>query len=769
MGDGDRDDRSSNRAEMSRRRFLGTTGGVVVADASVDRTPTKRNQEGDSSRVDELVERMTVEEKIGQMTQKNVDSLDPAEVGNLFADHHVGSLLSSAATPPTRDPVELAKSVNGLQRWTMENTRLGIPFLYGVDAVHGNNLVYDAPIFPHNVAVGATWSPTIAERLAVSTGESVRASGPHWTFAPANDVQRDPRWGRFYEGFSESPYLASELGAAKVTGYQASTDEFEVAVGACQKHFAGYSEPNNGNDRNAAHLPVRYLRDVHLPPHRAGIEAGAESVMVNSGSVNGVPAHASPWLLTDLLRTQMGFDGVVVSDWKDFKRMVTMHNYAENLKEATKIGVSAGVDVYMNPDDVAEFTRILAELVRDGEIAVDRIDEAVKRILQFKENLGLFDDPFVDPSKVEDKVQRDEYPEARRAASKAITLLQNRDETLPFDSTVRRVFVTGVRYDHPLNQMGGWTLGWHGLPLEEIDTDRVPAVTILEGLEDAAPSATEIVDTETIDHDWNASDGADSYAFKNANRAANEAANADAIVVVVGEGPYAEGGGDVDDLALPDAQRQLVAALGSTGTPVVGVVVAGRPRGSAVFDEFDAAVMAYQSGTATGTAVGTVLFDEENPSGHLPFRWPESTGQVGSVHNDPYPNDGDPRFEFGHGMSYTEFSYENLRVMPSPDALNVTVSVTNSGSRSGDGVVKVFATRDGASVIYPEKTLVGFDRLSLEPGETKRVTIEAPLSTLATVPGDVPGEADERIVPAGEYEVNVDELSTSFTVESRRS
>ncbi len=770
MSDSDsQHDSVRERIRTTRRRVLQATGGVATAAAVADTVGAQSENGGSgghSSRVNKLVAKMTLEEKVGQMTQMNVGSLDPAEVGDLFTEHHVGSLLSGGASPPTHDPTELAEQMNALQEWVVNNTRLGIPFVFGVDAVHGNATVYDAPVFPHNLALGATWDPDLSKRLAEITGQSVRASGAHWNFAPANDIQRDPRWGRFYEGFSESVHLSRELDGAKVEGYESSTDEYDLAVGACQKHFAGYSEPNNGNDRNAAHLPMRYFRDTILPPYEVGIDAGVETVMVNSGSVNGVPAHASEWLLTTVLREEMGFEGMVVSDWKDFKRMVTIHNYAPDLREATKLGVNAGVDMYMNPDDPAEFTSILQDLVESGEVKRSRIDEAVRRILTFKENLGLFDDPYVDPSQVDSKVKGAGREEAATAAREAMTLLQN-DDTLPLDPGLDEVLVTGVRIDHPLNQMGGWTLGWQGLDVENVDLDRVPAVTILEGVEAAVSEGTTVT-AEPISHEWDVYGGPDEYSFDDEEAVESAAERADAAIVVVGEGPHSEGPGDIDELALHEAQQRLVETVAGTDVPTVGVVVAGRPRGTEVFDQFDASLMAYQSGTATGTAVAETVFGSLNPGGHLPFRWPEVTGQVVNVHNELHPNDNEPRFEFGHGLSYTSFGYADLQVMPSPETLNVSVSVTNEGSRAGDEVVQVFATRDGAPVIYPEKILVGFERVSLEPGETKRVEIEAPLSTLAVVPGDMPGDADERVVPAGEYELWVADQETSFTLESRR-
>ncbi|ESP88951.1 periplasmic beta-glucosidase [Candidatus Halobonum tyrrellensis G22] len=716
-----------------------------------------------SQRVRNLLSEMTLEEKVGQMTQMAVSSFDPEEVGDLFTEHHVGSILSGGAAPPSFEASEVAAGVNRLQEWAMENTRLGVPFVYGVDAVHGNDLVYDAPIFPHNLGVGATWDPSTAREMAALTGESVRAMGAHWTFSPANDIQRDPRWGRFYEGFTESVRLAERMGRAKVEGYERATDQYDKAVGACQKHFAGYSQPLNGNDRTAAQLPARYLRQFHLPPHEAGIDAGAETVMVNSSSVNGVPAHASKWLLTDLLRGEWGYEGMVVSDWKDFKRMVTIHNYAADLKEATMLGVNAGVDMYMNPDDVGEFTSILVELVEEGKVSRDRIDQAVARVLRFKENVGLFDQPVAETESVSETISAG-LDDARETATKSMTLLQNADDTLPLDPDLGSVLVAGPRIDNPLMQMGGWTLGWQGLTLDSVDLSRVPATTVVEGVENAVSSSTEVV-TMPIEHTWDVYGGLDEYSFDNPGEVETAADEADAAVVVVGEGPYSEGPGDANHLHLHPAQQELVDTVAGTDTPLIGVVIAGRPRGTEVFDRFDASVMAYQPGSAGGDAIADVLFGEVNPGGHLPFRWPVTVGQVPNVHNALHPVDDPPRFEFGHGMSYTSFEYTDLQVSTSGGSLTASVSVTNAGDRAGDDVVQVSATRDSAPVIYPQRTLVGFERVSLDPGETRRVEITSPLSTLAVVPGDMT-DTGERVVPAGEFRLFVDGLETTFTLDA---
>lgn len=768
---GDRAESVGRFLEQTRRQFLGTAGAGLLAAGGVG-SAAATSGDGASERVERLLGSLSLEEKVGQMLQMNVDdigSLDPAEIGQFFSEYNAGSILTGGAEPPTYDPAELQSQLDRLQRFAIENTDHGIPFAFGIDAVHGNVAVDGATAYPHNLGLGATRDPELAAEIGRLTGESVRAIGAHWNFAPDADVQRDPRWGRFYEGFSEDPYLAAEMVRASTAGMQDERGG-RVTVGATPKHFAGYSEPENGDDRSAAHIPERTLRQLFFPPFEAGIEAGAETIMVNSGSVNGVPAHASEYLLTEVLRDEWGFEGVVVSDWDDFDRMVTMHEYVPTFRDAVREGINAGVDVYMEPEDPERFVTTLVDLVRSGEVPTERIDEAVRRILRLKERLGLLDDPYTDCA-VEEYVGAG-GDVARRAAVESMTLLKNADGLLPL-SDVDTLLVTGPSADSVRNQMGGWTLGWQGLP-EGVDAAPA-AVTILEGIREAAPAGTEVIHVPT-GHEF-APYGDDEFPFDNADEARAAAERADAAVAVVGEGPYSEGFGDVDSLELPGEQPTLIETLAETGTPTAGVVVAGRPLGGPeTMSRLDAALMAYQPGTAGGTAVGRVLFGDADPSGRLPFTWPRSTGRLLNVYNHLPPSSGtegenEPLFPFGHGLSYGEFEYEDLRVSPGRfgngrdlGTLKVSVTVTNAGDRAGTDVVHAYNVQSFGSVIHPDERLMGFERVSLAPGERRRVTVEAPVETLLVLTGDVVGDGGEMALEDGKYAVAVGDLVETFTV-----
>ncbi|MFC6826687.1 glycoside hydrolase family 3 N-terminal domain-containing protein [Halopelagius fulvigenes] len=763
----------SRFVEQTRRQFLGVAGaGLLAAGGAGGVAATgdsDEDEDGDGADVENILESLSLEQKVGQMLQVNVGSLDPAEVGDYLTKYHAGSLLSGGANPPTNDPAELRKRLDELQRFAAENTDHGIPFAYGLDAVHGNVTVDGATAYPHNLGLGATRDPELTRKAAKATGESVRAVGAHWNFAPDADLQRDPRWGRFYEGFSEDPYLASEMVSAATEGMQ-MRDDGRVTVGATVKHFVGYSEPENGNDRSPAHIPMRSLRQKFFPPFRTGVRSRTESIMVNSGSVNGVPAHASKFLLTEVLREWWGFEGVVISDWDDFDRMITLHEYVPTFRDAVREGINAGVDVYMEPEEPERFVTTLVDLVESGEVETSRIDEAVERVLRFKKHLGLLDDSGPDLS-VEEHVGAGRDT-ARKAATESMTLLKNAEGTLPI-SDADTVLVTGPNADNVRNQMGGWTLGWQGLPE---DADAAPAaVTIVEGMKEAASDGTEIVSVPT-GHTFNPY-APDEFPFDNESEVVDAAENADVAVVVVGEGPYSEGFGDTDTLELPGEQPRIVDAVAETGTPTVGVVVAGRPRGHPeTMAKFDAALMAYQPGTEGGTAVGRTLFGETDPGGRLPFTWPHTTGDLINVYNHlPPANRGDEesQFPFGHGLSYTSFEYENLQISPGKSAgdgslgtIEVSVKVTNTGDRAGTDVVEAYNTQSFGSVIHPDERLMGYERVSLKSGESKTVTIDAPLETLLVLPGDVPGDADELTIEDGQYAVTVGEMTETFTVGS---
>ncbi len=700
------------------------------------------------ARVADLLGRLTLEEKVGQMTQIDVTRLmgsgewdrgplNEEWLQRVLIDNHVGSLLSGGgAAPVPNTPKGWAEMTNALQRYALENARLPIPLIYGVDAVHGHNNVLGATIYPHNLGLAATFDPELVKTISRKVADDLLATGTPWTFAPVTDVGRDARWGRFYETFGEDPYLAADLVAASVRGFQASG-----RVAATVKHFGGYSQPLVGFDRSPAFLDTRTLRTVHFPTSRAGLDAGADTVMANSGSVNGVPVHASPYLLTDVLRGEFGFNGVTVSDWNDIDKLVTVHKVAADFKDAVAMSIAAGVDMYMVPHDADTFTRTLTELVEEGTVTEARIDEAVGRILTLKFKLGLFEQPYVDADAADAIVMEQDRTLARRAAVESLTLLEN--GPLPFDDTAKNILVVGESADSLKNQTGGWTIGWQGLP----DTGETPpGVSVLGAMQAEAPKGVRV--------DY-LPDTRDAEALTAAVGAA------DVVVAVVGEPPYAEGEGDSVTLQFSEDQLGLLRTLVQTDTPLVVVVMAGRPLiiPEDVRSGLGSLVMAYLPGSEGGLAIADLLYGRTSPNGKLPFSWPKDTGQLPLTYDVLPGTPYDPLYAFGDGLSYTRFKQSNVSTELNGDVVKVSLELENTGDRPGSETVQVYVSRPPAGVLTRVKQLVGFAKVSLEPGETRTVTLDVPLERLAVIPGDVLGEAEAKVVP-GTYMFTVGKATT---------
>ncbi len=704
--------------------------------------------------VEELLARMTLAEKAAQMMQVDLGRLmgdeawdrgplDDRWVRRVVVEQAVGSVLSGGdAAPVPAGPAGWARTVAGLQRHAVEGTRLGIPLVYGVDAVHGHAAVVGATVYPHQLGLAATWDPALVEEVAAATARDVRATGVHWTFAPVADLGVDPRWGRYYETFGEDPALASELVAASVRGLQGPSLDDPGAVAATLKHFVGYPAGAGGRDRHPAVLTARELWDRHLPPFRAGIDAGAATVMVDSGAVDGVPVHASYTLLTDVLRGELGFAGVVVSDWHDVHKLAEVHRVEPDLRHAVERAVLAGVDLVMVPYDSEETADELVALVHAGRVPEARVDEAVRRILELKRSLGLLPDPPPppDPEEARRVVEQGDRALAERAATASLTLLVN-DGVLPLAGEVGTIAVAGPAADDPAMQLGGWTLGWQGLaPGGEVP----PATTVLQGLREAPPGGARIVSLPS-----DATPG----------RVRRVARRADVVVVVLGERPYAEMEGDRTRPELPPAQQELVRELAASGTPLVLVLLAGRPLvlPEDVVEAASALLMAYLPGSQAGTAVAAVLAGDADPGGRLPCSWPRDVGQL-PLRYDHLPVDEPPRprFAFGDGLSYTSFAVRPGHAEVRDDRIVVPVEVSNRGGRAGEHVVQAYATHRTSPAMRPVRRLVAFHRVSLAAGESATVRLELPIDRLGQVPGDVFSLQPPRVEP-GRHEIAIGE------------
>ncbi|MFC4448911.1 glycoside hydrolase family 3 N-terminal domain-containing protein [Halorussus aquaticus] len=752
--------------------------------------------------VEKRLRELTLEQKVAQMTQVAIGSFEPEPdgsnvpdnfgvdtVGELFTELGVGSVLSGGAAPPSHDGETVVKGINALQEYNLENASHDIPFLWGVDATHGNGLLEGATALPQRMNMGAARDADLVREAERHTAESTAAMGAHWTFAPTTDLQRDPRWGRFYEGISEDPTIEGEVSRARVEALE-SADRLTSTV----KHFAGYSVPNNGNDRAPADTSLRDLRTNLLPPYKEALDADPGTVMVNSGAVNGKPAHASSWLLMRVLREAYGFEGVIISDWDDIYRMLSNHDYAPDFRQATKEAINAGIDMYMIGDGgtapgPVEYIDTVVSLVRDGEIKRKRIDDAVRRILALKADLGLFDRPTVDESRLSDALGGAQET-SEKLAKESLVLLTNENDALPLSGS-ENVLLTGPGVDEngnntrPLMQHGGWTLGWQGpsaggpFPRQSLVADE---------LRDRFANVTHVPTSFDNQRWWSGeqtdANGNFEFTDEQERKVRSAAPNSDAVVVVLGEGPHNEGFGDRDDLELDAAQRELLSVVNEeTGddTPVVGVMLAGSPRGSPeTHDMLDALLFAGQPGSDGGVAIADALVGEYNPSGKLAFSWPQNVGTVPVQYDRAPPTstggaDNTALYEFGHGLSYTDFEYGNVSVSPGSvsdpskqSSVTARVDVTNTGDAAGDHVVEVYNTQSYGSVLQPRRRLMGYERVSLDPGQTERVEVELDLSTLEVVPDDVLA-LRPKVVEAGDYELTVGQDGPTATLSVQRT
>ena len=724
---------------------FGGAGRDAVAQQS---TPYLDPSLSPEQRADDLLARMSLEEKVGQMTQINATALqgDPANpwdrgplnediLDDVLCTNLTGSILSGGgASPEVNSPRAWTEMTNQIQQHALDCQPHGIPIIYGIDAVHGHNNVLGATMFPHQFGLGAAYDAGLAREIGRATATDVRATGIHWDFAPVADIWRDLRWGRSYEPFSEAPLAAGDLVASAVRGLEG--DDLTENVASTTKHFVGYSAPDSGKDRENATLTERELWDEHLPSFIRGINAGSETIMANSGSVNGVPVHASKELLTDLLRGELGFEGVLVSDWEDIWKLITVYELVDNDVDAIALAINAGIDMSMVPLEAGRFTSGLLTAVDQGKVSEERIDEAVHRILVLKFRLGLFEQPLADPDRAED-IEGDHMDLARRAAQRSMTLLEN-DGTLPLRRERANVLVTGPSADSMPNQLGGWSIGWQGATVP----GEIPeGVTVREGIEDAVGRGARVRYAATQEE------------------AVRRAEGADVIVAVVGEPPYAEGPGDTETAALPAGQAELLDALEATGKPVVIVVIAGRPlMMGPQLDGSAAALMAYLPGTQGGRAVADVLFGRVNPSGRLSVTWPKSIDQAPLTHDrmpgEPY----DPRYEFGHGLSYTRFDHSRLDASVRGDDVRVSIRVSNEGRLAGRHTVLLFASKRGQSASFPASRLVGYASAHFQPGDRRTLNLTFPLSRLrVTADG-------RRMIESGRYELTAEGERTTITV-----
>ena len=721
-------------------------------------TPAGPPASASAAAVEKLLGQMTLKEKIGQMTQLEIgmvtDGMDQAirinseKLHKAVVEYGVGSILNVHDQALSEE--KWHEIIRAIQE-EAKKTRLHVPVLYGIDTIHGPNYIAEGTLFPQPLAMAATWNPELMLRGSQIAAAETRKAGIPWSFSPVLDAGRQPLWSRLWETFGEDTYLATVMGVATVRGYEGSDLSNPASVSASLKHYMGYSYPTTGGDRSPALIPENTLREYFLPTFAAAVKAGAHTVMVNSSEVNGIPGHANGYLLKDILRGELGLQGFVVSDWMDIKKLVSVHHVAANEKEATRIAVLAGIDMSMVPSDYS-FSNLLLELAQEGKVPASRIDEAVRRILTVKYQVGLFDDPLrgIDSKTVIGS------PESRHssleAARESITLLKNENHTLPLAKTAR-VLVTGPDADSLIPLNNGWSYTWQGNRESAYPKDHA---TILKAIQEkiGAANVTYVPGT-TYNKEVDIA------------KAADAAAKADAVVLCLGEWAYAETPGNIPDLTLPDAQLNLVLRVLETKKPVILLLTEGRPRIiSRIADAANAIVMAYNPGNEGGQAIADILFGDVNPSGKLPITYPRSPNRLFTYDHKAFEGEDGramppPQFEFGSGLSYTSFSYSDLRVSPATASgsgtVHVEVTVKNGGGRAGKEVVQLYLNERFASVTPPLKRLKRFAKVLLQPGESRQVSFELTADDLSFI-----GTDNKRVVEPGVFDVRIGGLQQTF-------
>ncbi|MFT3896330.1 MAG: beta-glucosidase BglX [Thermomonas sp.] len=709
----------TRKAHSLHRSFAAPLVGVGLAllACAVPAAPPPSPDAGAETRfVDALLARMTLEEKLGQLNQPPGIGNDTGPAARTAGEDQirkglVGSILGMHGVA----------NVCPLQKIAVEQSRLGIPLLFGSDVIHGFRT-----IFPQPLGESAAFDPAASERAARIAAIEASAHGVHWTYAPMVDIARDPRWGRVSEGSGEDPYLGSALAAARVRGFQGGDLSRDGAILATAKHFVAYGAAEAGRDYNTTDMSERTLREVYLPPFKAAVDAGARTVMAAFNSLNGTPMHANGPLIDGVLRKEWGFDGIVVSDYTGIMELLR-HAVAADPTEAAILGIGAGVDI----DMVSGFyVDDLPAAVRAGKVPVAEVDAAVRRVLRAKYDLGLFRDPYryCDAKREQARTLTPEFRQAsREAARESMVLLRNEGGVLPLSKSLKTIAAIGPLADNARVMNGNWAG----------DARESDAVTPLQGLRDALPNA------QVLFAKGAGISGDDRSGFEEAVATAKRA---DAVVLFLGEDADMSGeASSRTDIGLPGVQEQLALAVQATGKPVVLVLFNGRPLTLGALPERMPAILdAWFPGTEAGHAIADVLFGDYNPAGRLPITFPRNVGQVPIYYAQlptGRPPDAKekytskyldapwtPQYPFGYGLSYTRFRYDALKLqresMRAGDTQVAEVTVANTGKRAGDEVVQLYLRDDVASVSRPVRMLRGFQRIHLEPGERRTLRFE---------------------------------------------
>ena len=735
--------------------------------------------------VNDLISKMTLEEKVGQMTQINLTviakgpnrfsssfpmEIDDSRANKALVDFKVGSVLNTINNTAQKPSVWF-KNISKIQKIAMNNNRLGIPVIYGIDAIHGTTYTDGATMFPQQITTAASWNPENAYNMAQVCAYETRASSIPWNFSPVLDLGLDPRFPRQFETFGEDPLLVERFGVEMIKGYQGFDNNVsnKHKVAACMKHFVGYHATISGKDRTPAYIPDNVLSEYHIESFKKAIEAGAKTVMINSGLINGIPVHADYNLLINILRNKLGFQGVILTDWEDIRKLHDRDKVAKTQKEAVKIAINAGIDMSMVPYEYEQFFNDLVELVEDGEVSMDRIDDAVKRILELKFELDLFQNPVTNYEDYQDFGSKKHHQLAYKAASESITLLKNNNNILPIKGKPR-ILVAGPNGNNMRTLNGAWSYSWQGELTDKFAGD---FNTIFEALANKyGKDNVKYVSGVSYKENGSYYDMVED----DINKAVSEANKSDYIVLCLGENTYTEKPGDLNDLNLHKLQIKLAKKLAETGKPIILILNIGRPRLITDIEPFMSAIVnIYLPGNFGGDALSDVLSGKVNPSGKLPYTYPAYPNSLipyyfkpSEVQNNSqgaynYVGEVNNLYDFGFGLSYSEFTYSNLETNNEQfnldDSIKISVNVKNSGKIDGSETVQLYSSDLYASLTPDVKRLRDFDKIELKAGEMKTITFELPVSELEFANSD-----NQFVVESGKFKLSIDNLSKEITV-----
>jgi beta-glucosidase len=720
-------------------------------------------------KVEQLLARMTLEEKIGQMTQITLQAVakqkgwddkkfvvDTTKLEQAILTYHVGSILNVYDEAMTKE--EWIGLITLMQDIATKKSRLRIPILYGLDAIHGVNYLKEGTLFPHAIAMAATRDPELVKKAAQVTARELRAIGVTWNFNPVLGVGRHPAWPRLFETFGEDPYLVSVMGEAYIKGLEGQNNRIsdQDKVASCMKHFIGYSFPLNGKDRTPAWIPERMLREIFLVPFKKAVEAGSHTIMVNSSEINGIPVHSDYNLLTKLLKEELGFRGFVVSDWRDILNLHDRDHVADSYKKAVQMAVNAGVDMSMVPYDYS-FYHDLLDLVKEGKVSRKRIDDAVRRILRVKVELGLFENPYP-VLELADQINSTESMKiSYEAASKAITLLKNENNILPLSKDTK-MLVAGPTSNLRMVLNGGWSYTWQGNQERLYPKSKL---TILDALKkEFDESKVTFFDIEK-------------QPLEKLNFMAK---NTDVIILCLGEMPYCETPGNINNLMLPEEQMKLVETAAKTNKPIIAVLVEGRPRIiTPLIKHMNSILLAYLPGPEGSIAIADIISGDVNPSGKLPYTYPSGPNGLFCYDHKWIEHKSQntakkmyPLFEFGYGLSYTTFKYSDLNISKEKikpnEQLSISVKIKNTGKRAGREVVELYLSDLYRTVSPPVRQLKRFKEVYLKPNEEIQVTFTLELKDFLFW-----GRNAQWIAEPGEFVIQIGNLKKSFYLISDKS